>query len=111
MNPSRRQVIANEQLVDNELNLFGVQVDMAAPPALKSQIAGCLGVDLRIDIVLFGPERIRRVLIFEILYEPGAIEFSVAEIADKGGEPTATEESAGIAHRIFAAHAAPIRER
>src|SRR5205085_7515647 len=36
---SARKIVANEQFVDDELNFFGVQVDVAAPPALESEIA------------------------------------------------------------------------
>src|SRR5262249_58079028 len=36
------------------------QADMAAPPALEIQIAGGFGIDLRIEIILFGPQRVRR---------------------------------------------------
>jgi hypothetical protein len=39
------EIIADEQLIDDELNLFGVEIDMTAPPALKAKIAGCLGID------------------------------------------------------------------
>src|SRR6516162_3583464 len=41
-----RQIIPNEQLIDDELNLLGVEIDMAAPPALKAEIAGGFGIDL-----------------------------------------------------------------
>src|SRR6516225_2109737 len=40
-----RQIIPNEQLIDDELNLLGVEIDMAAPPALKAEIAGGFRID------------------------------------------------------------------
>src|SRR5262249_36994459 len=40
-----RQIVANEQFIDNELDLLGVEIDMAAPPALKAEIAGCFRID------------------------------------------------------------------
>src|SRR5215471_2186571 len=40
-----RQIIANEQFIDDELDLFGIEIDMAAPPALEAEIAGRFGID------------------------------------------------------------------
>ncbi len=85
--PSRRldppggELVADEQLVDDELDFLGVQIDVAAPPALEAEIARRLGVDLGIEIVLLGPERVGRVLVLEILHQPGAVELAVTEIA------------------------------
>src|SRR5437879_1869514 len=70
------QIVADEELVDNELNLVGVEVDMPAPPALELQIAVRLGIDLGIDIVLLGPERVRGIHVLEILYQPRAVELA-----------------------------------
>src|SRR4029077_279647 len=55
LNPSRREIVADEQLIDDELNLFGIQGDVSAPPALESQIALRFRVDLGIEVVLLGP--------------------------------------------------------
>ena len=33
------KVIADEQLIDNELDLLGIQIDMATPPTLEAQVA------------------------------------------------------------------------
>ena len=54
-NGAGRELVANEQFVDNELDFFGIQVDMSAPPALEPQIALRFCVDFRIQIVLLGP--------------------------------------------------------
>src|SRR5215468_2535422 len=62
-NIPRRQIIPNEQLIDDELNLLGVEIDMAAPPALKAEIAGGFGIYFRIQVVLLGPERVCWILI------------------------------------------------
>src|SRR5579883_2730901 len=51
LNLCRCQLIPDKQLIDDELNLFGVQADMAAPPALEFQIARSLSVDFRVKIV------------------------------------------------------------
>jgi hypothetical protein len=77
------QVVANEEFVDNELNLLRVEIDVPTPPALEFKVAIGFGIDLRIDIVLLGPERVRGVLAFEILDQPGTIELPTAEIANE----------------------------
>ena len=50
-----REVVADEQLVDDELDFLGIHVDVAAPPALELKIAGGFRVDLLINIVLLRP--------------------------------------------------------
>ena len=105
------EIVADEELIDNELDLLGVEIDVAAPPALEAEITLRLGVDLGIEIVLLAPQRVRRILIFEILHQPGAVEFAVTEVASQRGQPTAAEQAAAIAHRILAAHARPIGQR
>src|SRR6516162_7246845 len=46
LNSSRGEIVADEQLIDDELDLLGVQVDVTSPPALEAQISRRLGVDL-----------------------------------------------------------------
>ena len=86
------KVVADEQFIDDELDFLGVQIDVAAPPLLEAEIARCLGVDLGIEIVLLAPERVRRVLVLEILHQPGAVELAVPEVARQRGEPAAAEQ-------------------
>ncbi len=90
----RRQLVADEQVVDDVLHLLGVEQDVAAPVALEAEIALGLGVDLRVDIVLLGPERIGGVQVLEVLDQPGAVEEAVAEVARERGEPAAAEQPA-----------------
>src|SRR5262249_48881783 len=85
------EIVADEQFIDDELNFLGVQVDVSAPPALEVKIALGLGVDLGIDIVLFGPERIRGVLVLEVLHKPGAIELAGTKIARERREPASAQ--------------------
>ena len=101
LDASGGKVVANKQLIDDELDFLGIQIDVAAPPLFETQIPGRLGVDLRIEIVLLAPQRVGRVLIFEILHQPGAVELAVAEIAGQRGQPAAAEQSARIAHGIL----------
>src|SRR4029077_6269196 len=106
-----REVVVDEQLVDDELDFFRVQVDVPAPPALEAEITRPLGVDLGIESVWLGPERVRGILIFEILHQPGAVELPTTEIAGERGQPAAAEKSTAVAHGILAAHAGPIGQR
>jgi hypothetical protein len=81
---------------------------MAAPPRLEPEIARRLRIDLGIEIILLCPKSIGRVLVFEVLHQPGAVELSPTKIAGQRGEPAAAEKTAGVAHRIFAPHARPV---
>src|SRR5262249_31372485 len=81
LDSSGGEIVADEQLVDDELHLLGVEIDVASPPALETQIARRLGVDLGVEVVLFGPERVGGILILEVLHQPGAVELAVAEVA------------------------------
>src|SRR5262249_3712430 len=103
-----REVVPDEQLVHDELDLFGIQVDVPAPPALEAEIARRLGVDLGIEIVLLAPQRVGGIEALEVLHQPGAVELAVAEIAGQGGEPAAPEEAAAVAHGVLAAYAGPV---
>src|SRR5690348_14371237 len=44
-NISRRKVVADEQFVDDELDFLGIEIDMASPPAFKTEISGSFGID------------------------------------------------------------------
>ena len=81
LDPAGGEIVADEQFVDDELDFLGVEIDVPAPPALEAEIALGLGVDLRIEIVLLGPVGVGRILVLEILHQPGAVELAGAEIA------------------------------
>ena len=108
---ARRQVVADEELVDDPLHLLGVQGDVAAPPFLEVEVALGLGVDLRPEVVLFAPERVGRVLVLEVLHQGRAVEDAGAEVAGQRGQPRPSEQPTRVAHRILAAHASPIGQR
>ena len=84
---------------------------MAAPPALEAEVALRLGVDLGIEIVLLGPQRVGGVLVLEVLHQPGAVELAVTEIAGEGRQPASAEQAAAVAHRILAVNARPVGQR
>ena len=105
------EVVADEELVDDPLHLLGVQRDVPAPPLLEIEVALRLGVDLRPEVVLLGPEGVGRVLVLEVLHQRRAVEDAGAEVARQRGQPRAAEQAAGVAHRVLAAHAGPVFER
>src|SRR5262249_53203992 len=84
---ARCKIVADEQLADDELDLLGVEADVAAPPTLEIEIARSFAVDLGVQIVLFAPQGIRRIEILEILHQPGAVELAVANVAGECREP------------------------
>ena len=107
----RRQLVADEQVVDDVLHLLGVEQDMPAPPALEAQITRRLGVDVGVEIVLLGPERVGWVQALEVVRQPGPIEDAVAHVAGQCGEPAPAHQPARVAHRVHAAHPVPVGER
>src|SRR5262249_57975123 len=46
-----------------------------------------------------------------ILHQPGAVELAATKIAGERGQPTAAQQAAGIAHRIFAMHTLAVAQR
>ncbi|CAB3654957.1 hypothetical protein LMG26840_03012 [Achromobacter dolens] len=109
--PGGRQAVADEQVVDDVLDFRPVQEHVAAPPFLEAEVTAGLGVDLGVQVVLLGPERVGGVEVLEVLHQPGAVELAVAQVAGQGGEPTAAEQAAGVAHRVHAAPAGPVGQR
>ncbi len=63
--------VADEQLIDDPLHFLGVEVDVAAPPFLEFEKARPLGVDLRPEIVVLGPQRVGGIVILEVFDQIG----------------------------------------
>ena len=108
---ARRQLVADEQLIDDELDLLGIQVDVTAPPALETEIAWRFGVDLGIEVVLLGPQRIGGVLVskFCTSQAPSNLPWPRSLVSAVSQLPPS--KPAAVAHGILAAHAGPIGER
>ncbi len=49
------QLVANEQVIDQELQLITVQLDEIPPPPLELQVARFIGIDMCINVVLLAP--------------------------------------------------------
>ena len=86
-----RKIVADKQLIDDELNFLGIEIDVPTPPSLELQIARRFCVDLGVQIVLLGPKRVGGVLVLEILHQPGAIELAPAEVAGERRQPAAAQ--------------------
>ncbi len=97
-----RELVADEQVVDDVLHLDVVEEDVAAPVFLETDIALGLGVGACVDVVLLRPERVGGIEVLEVLHEPCAVESAGAYVAGQRGQPAPTEQAAGIAHRIVA---------
>src|SRR6266550_848897 len=102
LSPLEQKTTMGERMLRRSMAVpSGVEIDVTSPVALKTQIARRLGVDLGIDIILLGPQRVCGVLVLEILHQPGAVEFAAAQVAGKRGKPAPAEQSAAVAHGIF----------
>jgi len=104
----RTQFVADEQVIDDVLYFHIVQEHVAAPVLLELQVARAFRVDLGVQVVLFAPQRIGRVQVLEVLYQPGAVEPTGAQIAGQCRQPTTAGQAACIAHRHVAR---PVRQR
>ena len=84
---------------------------MPPPPLLELEVAWSFGIDLGVEVVLLAPDRVGRVKVLEVGDEPHAVELAVAEVAGERCEPATSQQPAGVAHGVLAAHAGPIGER
>ena len=107
----RGEPVADEKVIDDRLHLARVHQHMAAPPALELQVARWLGVDIGVDVVLLGPDRVGGVQRLEVLHQIGAVEDAVAQVARQRRHPGAAQQPAQIAHRAAALRAGPVGER
>ena len=103
------QPVADEEVVDQELQFVSVQLDEISPPFFELEVARRIGVNVRIDLVLLAPQPIRGVQNIEVQDQRGAVDLPFAEIAGHRGEPAAAEQATSIAHRVFPMHALPVR--
>ena len=106
-----RELVADEQIVDDPLHLAGVEQNGAAPPGLEREEPLRLGVDVGIDVVVLGPEGVGGIGDSKLAIEARPVEFAGAEVAGKRRQPCAAEHAAEIAHRVLAANACPVGQR
>src|SRR6516162_3476365 len=79
-NLSRRQFVPDEELIDDKLHFRGIEQNVTAPPLFELKIAGWLGVNLGVEIVLLRPIRVGWIEALKVADNPGAVELAVAEI-------------------------------
>src|SRR5262249_56592406 len=88
------EFVAKEEIAGDPLDLVAVHQVVAAPPPLELEEARRLGVDVREEMVVLVPERVRGVQGLEVLDEPGAVELAVAQVRRERSEPRAAEQAA-----------------
>src|SRR5689334_9467821 len=106
-----RELVADEEIVDDPADLFLVHQVEAAPPALEFEEALRFVVDVVEEVVVLLPQRVRRVEALEVLHEMRAVELAAAEIAREQRYPRAADQSPRVAHRVVAVVARPVRHR
>src|SRR6516225_5636068 len=104
-------LIADEQLRGGSDYLLGAEAIESVPPAFKRQESLFLSVDVGIEIVVFGPNGVRRIHRLEIEDQPCAIKFPGADIAQKTIEPYSAQQTSFKLHCVPIPFACPIRER
>ena len=106
-----REVVADEQVLDDPFDLLPAHQEEAAPPALEFEEALRLGVDLREEVVVLVEVGVGGVERLEVLDQVGAVERAGAEIAGQERGPDAAEHAARITHRVLAIVAGPVGHR
>src|SRR5690606_18473860 len=76
-----RELVADEELVDDGGDLLAVHQEVAAPPALELQEARRLGVGLVEKVVVLRPPGVARVHLLEVQHQAGPVEAAVAQVA------------------------------
>ena len=86
---------------------------LTCPPHhfLELDEALALGIHLRPQVVVLGPQRVGGIQVLEILDQVPAVELAVAQVAGQRRHPAAAGQTAGVAHRVLAFHAGPVRQR
>ena len=46
LDPAGGEIVADEEFIDDELDLLGIQIDMSTPPAFEFEVSLGLGIDL-----------------------------------------------------------------
>ena len=106
-----RQLVADEQAVDDRVDLLLVHQEDAAPPALELQEAGLLGVDLGPEIVVLAPVAYWPGSGSRNSHQIGAVEPAIAKVAGEQCRPGTAGQAAGVAHRVRSLDAGPVRQR
>ena len=83
-----RELVADEEVVDDPADLFLVHQVEAAPPALELEEALGLGVDVVVQVVPLLPERVGGVEVLEVLHQMRAVELAGRPGRSRTATPT-----------------------
>jgi len=101
------QAVADEQLLDDPVDLGLVQAEEAAPPAFEFQETFALGIHLAEQVVVLAEEAAAWVQHLEVHHQMSAVEDATAEVRPEHRLPGAAVHPRAVAHRVGADLAAP----
>ncbi|MNY12407.1 hypothetical protein D3C86_1454860 [compost metagenome] len=81
------QVVADEEVLDDPVDLLAVHQEVTAPPAFELKEARAFRVGLGVDVVKLFPKCVGRVELLEVLHQPRAVETAVTHVGGQRGEP------------------------
>ncbi len=106
-----RELVADEQVLDDPADLLlGHEVE-AAPPFLEFEEARPAALGRGEEIIVFAEDVAARVHQLEIRHEMRAVEQAVAEVGEGERRQRAAEQAAVVAHGVFAEPPGPVGER
>src|SRR5690606_21126157 len=104
------ELVADEELISNELHFLAIEQDVATPPFFEVEISRRLCIDLGVKIVVLGPVRVGGIEIFEVCDEPRAVEFAGPHVAHESIQPASAEQAGRVPHRVPATYPSPVGE-
>jgi hypothetical protein len=106
-----RELVADEEVLDDPANLLLVHHEEAAPPTLEIEVALGLGVDGGVEPVELLPICVRRVEPLEVLDQQRSVEYAAAEVRHQQRRRDSADQPACVAHRIATRGSGPVGHR
>ena len=106
-----RELVADEELLDDPAHLGLVEEVEAAPPALERQEALARLIDVGVEVVVLAEEVAAGVELLEVADQVGSVELPVAQVHGQQRRRDAAHQAAAVAHRVGADLARPGRHR
>ncbi len=106
-----RELVADEQLLDDPVDLLFVHEVEAAPPLLEFEEARARALGRGEEVVILAEIVAARIELLEVRHQMRPVEHAVAEIGQVEGGQRAAEQAAVVAHRILAEPTRPIGDR
>ena len=85
------QAVADEQVIDDHLDLLAVEQGWTTPPALEIEKAGGFPVDVAEQLVVLAPVGVGRIQALEVADQPGAIKTAITQVTTQASHPCAAE--------------------